>query len=489
MRKGYILFVILIIASLLRIANITTSPPGLYPDEAMNGNNALEALATGDFKFFYPENGGREGLFINIQAIFVNFLGNEPWALRLASTFFGILTVLGVYFLAKELFDGNKKIALLAAFLIATSFWHINFSRIGFRAIMAPFFMTWSSYYLLLALRKIKESPHTSYFILLASIGGLLFGLGFHSYIAYRAMPLVFLALIPFFFKEKKFYIAGATFLVFTAIAVAPLAMHFIETPADFFGRTSQISVTESASPIKDLAMNTLQTLGMFNFRGDFNSRHNISGRPQLFWPVGIMFIVGVLIAIKTLFNALRREHGENALAYTFLTFWFGVAMLPVIISNEGLPHALRAILMIPPVIILSAAGGMSLYSYARDKIKNVKVINAAVALLACVLIFEAYNSYFNVWAKSENTKSAFNQNYVDIAREINNLPIETPKIVVVNAQGFMVRGIPTPSQTVMFLTDSFTERGQKERNITYFLPESFNENDVEDSAAIFYIN
>ena len=265
--------------------------------------------------------------------------------------------------------------------------------------------------------------------------------------------------------------------------------MHFINTPADFFGRTSQISVTESASPIKDLGLNTLQTLGMFNFRGDFNSRHNIPGRPQLFWPVGIMFIVGVLITLKTLFNALRRKHNENALAYTFLTFWFGVAMLPVIISNEGLPHALRAILMIPPVIILSAAGGMSLYSYARDKIKNVKVINAAVALFACVLIFEAYNSYFNVWAKNENTKSAFNQNYVDIAREINNLPIETPKIVVVNAQGFMVRGIPTPSQTVMFLTDSFTERGQKERNITYFLPESFNENDVEDSAAIFYIN
>ena len=67
MRKSYILLLILIIASLLRVASITTAPPGLYPDEAMNGNNATEALETGEFKAFYPENNGREGLFANIR--------------------------------------------------------------------------------------------------------------------------------------------------------------------------------------------------------------------------------------------------------------------------------------------------------------------------------------------------------------------------------------------------------------------------------------
>ncbi len=154
--KFYILFIILIIAAFLRLYNITEVPAGLYPDEAMNGNNALEALSTGQFKVFYPENNGREGLFINIQAIFLAIFGNQPWALRLPSALFGILTVLGIYFLTKELFK-DRRVALLSSFLMAVSFWHINFSRIGFRAIMAPFFAVWAIYFLLKSLNKIIQ--------------------------------------------------------------------------------------------------------------------------------------------------------------------------------------------------------------------------------------------------------------------------------------------------------------------------------------------
>ena len=40
------LFIILIIASFFRFSNIKTILPGLYPDEAINDNNALLALST-----------------------------------------------------------------------------------------------------------------------------------------------------------------------------------------------------------------------------------------------------------------------------------------------------------------------------------------------------------------------------------------------------------------------------------------------------------
>ena len=61
---SYLLIAIIIIASFLRLYNLMPLnnilfPPGLYPDEAMNGNNAQEAIDTGNFKFFYPENFGR----------------------------------------------------------------------------------------------------------------------------------------------------------------------------------------------------------------------------------------------------------------------------------------------------------------------------------------------------------------------------------------------------------------------------------------------
>jgi hypothetical protein len=53
---------ILAYAAFLRLHALTTTPPGLYRDEAMNGNNALAALETHRFAVFYPENNGREGL-------------------------------------------------------------------------------------------------------------------------------------------------------------------------------------------------------------------------------------------------------------------------------------------------------------------------------------------------------------------------------------------------------------------------------------------
>ncbi|MDP3934611.1 MAG: glycosyltransferase family 39 protein [Candidatus Giovannonibacteria bacterium] len=156
----------------------------------MNGTNTIQALEGDEWKVFYPENFGREGLFINIQALFVKTLGHESWVLRLPSAIFGLFTVLGLYFLTKELF--SERIALFSAFFLATSFWHINFSRMGFRAIMAPFFLVWAFNFLFLGMRKLKQP----FFVL----AGLFFGLGAHSYIAYRVAPLI--ALLPLW----KFY-------------------------------------------------------------------------------------------------------------------------------------------------------------------------------------------------------------------------------------------------------------------------------------------
>ena len=190
------LFLIFIIAIFFRFWNITNTPPGLYPDEAMNGNNALEANATSEYKIFYPENNGREGFFINIQAISLSIFGNYPWALRIVSALFGIFTVLGIFFLIKAIFPKKSIIALTATFMLAASFWHINFSRISFRAIMVPFCLVWSFYFIILAWQKRKVWP--------ALISGIFFGLGFHTYIAFRFAPFLALVLIIYYFFQSQ---------------------------------------------------------------------------------------------------------------------------------------------------------------------------------------------------------------------------------------------------------------------------------------------
>ncbi len=497
----FLLSIIIIIAAFLRLYNITDLPPGLYPDEAMNGNNALEAISTGNWKVFYPENNGREGLFINIQALSIALFGNFPWALRIVSAIFGILTVLGLYLLTKELFNNykiqnkyknaklqiNEKIALLSAFLMATSFWHINFSRIGFRAIMAPAFLVWGIYFLLKSLNNWKlEIGNWK----LPILGGLAYGLGFHSYIAYRATPLLILIIIALYWfqnpaqiasqlygasKEwqirKKILLAASGYILMAIIIFAPLGIYFIQNPQDFMGRTTQISIFSSPTPIKDLTMNILKTVGMFNFSGDFNWRHNYAGKPVLFWPVGILFLIGTMISIRRLFS-------KDFFAPIFIFSWLVIAALPVVISNEGLPHVLRAIIMIPPIFVLAGFGGIYIYEKILTVINNNKInlLRWGVAIFIIILIIQGYQSYFIGWGKNPNVQGAFAADYVQIGRELNSLPKETPKYVIVEARGADVRGIPMPTQTIMFITDTFTPEKQKEKNIFYVLPDKINQ-------------
>jgi len=63
----------------------------------------------------------------------------------------------------------GEKIGLLSAFFLATSFWHINFSRIGFRAIMAPFFLIWAVYFLIKSFNKSLSLKH---YVFNAIVGG-----------------------------------------------------------------------------------------------------------------------------------------------------------------------------------------------------------------------------------------------------------------------------------------------------------------------------
>lgn len=487
---------ILIIAIFLRFYHFTNTPPGLYPDEAMDGNNAAEVVETGHPQVFYVEDNGREGLYVNlVAAILKVYPVYQPWVVRLPAAVAGVLTVLGLYFLVAELFGNGP--GLLAAFLIATSFWHINFSRIGFRAILAPLLLTWTLYLLIKAFRAISARR-----ALWFAIGaGIVYGLGFYTYIAYRVTPLLFLLFIPFFYKKPGFWKWTAVFLVVTFLVAAPIGWYFVKNPSAFFGRTAEISVTSASNPVSVFAVNIGKELLMLNWRGDSNWRQNISGAPELFWPVGIIFLVGFFLGLYALWKSWRTrkrkdEHGtpsrEDMLplfALLIMYAWFVLAILPAAASDEGIPHALRSILMIPPVMTFAAIGGVWLYGL----IKKYWHGKFAIALAAVFIIFVGvygYINYFIVWAQNPNVPGAFNADYVAIGDQINALPKSTTKYVVVTAGGVLARGIPVPAETTMFITHSFTAQDQTANNIHYLLPNQTSSIPAgTPSADIFYIN
>ncbi|HUC31593.1 MAG TPA: glycosyltransferase family 39 protein [Candidatus Paceibacterota bacterium] len=490
---------ILIIAIFLRFYHFTTTPPGLYPDEAMDGNNAVEVAETNHFQVFYVEDNGREGLYVNIIAVILKVWPvYEPWIIRLPAAVAGVLTVWGLYLLVAELFGNGP--GLLAAFLLATSVWGIMFSRIGFRAILSPLMLIWALWLLIKAFRAGNKRMG----ILYACLAGIVYGLGFYTYIAYRITPLLFLLFIPFFRKIPGFWKRAGLFILITFIVAAPIGWYFATNPGTFFGRTAEISVTSAANPIHDFAVNIVKEALMFNFHGDDNWRQNISGAPELFWPVGILFILGIVLGCYVLWQRRwwRKKQADgggtapNAASDRFPTFgvlltlaWLVAGILPAAASDEGIPHALRSILALAPALILATLGGVWLY----DIIKKYWHARAAQAIAIIFLVIVAvfgYYDYFIVWAENPNVPGAFNANYVAIGEEINALPMSTAKYVVVNAGGVLARGIPVPAETTMFITHSFTTADAAAANVHYLLPNQTDQIPAgTPSADIFYIN
>lgn len=461
-----LLVLILFVATFFRFYNLTQAPPGLYPDEATNGVNALEALNNKNWKVFYPENNGREGLFINIQSLSLKIFGAQPWALRGVSGVFGVLTILGLFLLTQLLW--NNRLALLASYLMAISFWPVNFSRLGFRAIMLPFILVWAFYFLWRGLLLKK------YWLIL--IGGLIYGLGFHTYISWRASPLIIVLFFSFLLlkrrstKNQSFHLEAllpsmGIFILGAIISASPLLWYYLHNQADFMGRAAQVSIFNSNSPIKSLAISIAKTLGMFNIAGDFNWRHNLAGRPELFWPVGLGFLIGLIGAFKN----LKNTNYKLLITNYFLIIWFFIMLLPNFLAPEGAPHALRALGALPAVFIFSALGLDFIYQKTQryfnrallktenekrfDQIRRIKkeIYLLAIVFLIMVGLWEA-RTYFVVWARKTEVRQEFSERLVDISDYLKKLKPETKKFVIINEGGALVKNIPIQAQPIIFL-------------------------------------
>jgi len=507
------LLIIIAIACFLRLWQLDLTPPGLYPDEAMNANDALDSIQNKDFKFFYPENNGREGIFIWIIALSFTVFGPSIWSLKLVSAIFGILTVLGVYLLTKEIlsqpikngplpFDIQKKlrkkdkgfnfaqcIALLSSFFLAVSFWHINFSRIGFRAIMVPFCLVFGFYFLLKGFRKWKLFD----FIL----AGFFWGLGFHTYISFRMSVLIlglFLVLkfIEYIKETKpkyswkwlwnKMYIKGQwwkvdLFILTIFLVGLPLGIYFLQNPADFTGRAAGVSIFNIQNPIYGLGKSIIVHLQMFNFYGDGNWRHNFSGSSQLLWIVGIFFLIGLFLFIKSIIISLKNKNHPLFIIHSLLLSWFLVMLLPGFLSAEGIPHALRVIGVIPVAYIFSGIGAYWLFIKIKPLYKGKKqliILYLLISILLLTIVYAQFNKYFFQWAKTPELKGAFSQNYVKIGDYLNSLPDNINKYVIVNQSGVEVPypdGVPVPAQTSIFIERTINNQPRA----TYLKPEDIN--------------
>jgi 4-amino-4-deoxy-L-arabinose transferase-like glycosyltransferase len=461
--RRVLLGLILIAAAFLRLYDLNAAPPGLYADEAIDGNNAAEVLETGHPRVFYRENNGREGLYINLAVPFLYLLGNTAEAIRLPAAIAGVLTVWALYGLAAELFP--IPVALLAAFFTATSTWHLFNSRLSSRANLAPLFLICALHLLILGSRRARKGLPFERFILAA---GVLCGLGFHTYLSYRVAPLLFAAVLIYYASPRSWKVAGI-FLGTALVTAAPLLVYFAEHPTAAVARTSQVSVWSEANPLGAIAKNSWETAQMFFLHGDNNWRHNIAGRREVVWPVALAGIAGFIWCLRR----IRSSNREEAFASGLVMLWLPVGAIPMVLSNEGIPHAVRSSLMIPPVFILCALGAWETSKRLVGALP--RNLLAGIAILAIlILCWEPYHSYFEEWARRPEAAGMFGASMVSMAARINRAPRTVPKYVTVNRDDWVDDGIPYIVQPIAYLTGAYTEAGQRSINLHYITPKRF---------------
>ncbi len=436
--KIYILLALIIFFGLfLRVYNIENAPPGIYPDEAVNGEDALRANIDGNYQWFYPANNGREGLFMNLIALFFKFFGASILTLKLPAIIFGTLTIFGTYLLTKELFK-SERIGMISAFLTAVSFWAINFSRIAFRANMLPTILVFSFYFLFRGLRTKRWWDF--------ALGGFIFGLGMHSYIAWRIAPIVLVIMLLFFLLSRKkffkeYWQSILIFLFFSLISAFPMFLTFYQHPEFIESRSASISIfspeVNQGNPIGTFLRSFSLSLIKYTFWGDQNWRHNFPPYPLLDPLTSLAFILGFIFSLKVFFQTFyarirKKKYDLNLEKHTFLLLWFFLFLAPEFMTAEGNPHALRAIGTLPVVFIFCALGFEAIFQKVKKRDIFWKKFTFSI-LISIFLVIGIFNSlkYHIFWAQKVRTAESFNKNVTDISKYIDTLPESQEKYII----------------------------------------------------------
>ena len=241
-----ILLLIILIASFLRLYQLDINPPSLNWDEVSHGYNAYSILKTGADEYgnklpisIRSFGDYKAPLYEYLIVPSIYFFGLNEFSVRFPNVLFGALSVFIIFFLVCEILQAFSKknaeqVALLSAFFLAISPWHLQFSRYAHEGTLGLFFFILG---LLLFFKGIKNFK-----ILIFS--SLSFILSIYSYHSFRLLvPLTFILMGIFFYKDliKKWQIVFISIMVF-AVFASPIYLGLL-TSQESSSRLSMVTI------------------------------------------------------------------------------------------------------------------------------------------------------------------------------------------------------------------------------------------------------
>lgn len=415
----YIFLVIIFIASILRLYQLGSVPPSPDWDEAALGYNAYSVLKTGrdEYGAWFPLSlrsfdDYKPPLYMYLTIPSVALFGLETWVVRLPSAIFGVLAVIGVFYLTKELFNTAyiKKssfdiwhlsfgIPEVTSLLLAISPWHIQFSRIAFEANIGVTLNIWA---VLCFLKGLKNR-----FLLFVS--AFLFGLGFYAYHSERIfIPLLVLLLAVLYRKELLRYKKNLLVsIVVGIITISPLIPIFINQ-----NTLMRLRGTSSLADQTGLLARTVRKLDEDKAQGSpwgmvFDNRRFVWAKTvldgylshySLRWlfltgdnprhhapDMGLLYLWELPFFLYGLYR-LTLYGGKSGIV---VIGWFLIAPIAASPTTE-LPHAIRTLVFLPTFQIFTAVGLMSFYNF-YNRFGNYKRYMFLLFVIAMVTVNIVY--------------------------------------------------------------------------------------------------
>lgn len=378
-------------------------PPALNSDEVAIGYNAYSVFKTGRDEYgkafpatFRSFDDYKMPVYVYMVAGSMRLFGFSDFSVRFPSALLGTLTVALTFLFVEKLFkEKNIHYALTSSFLLAISPWSLMFSRSGYEANVAVFFVVLGMYLALLGLDN-------GWFLLLSSVA---LSLSVWTYLSARIfVPLLLVGFAVIYRRElltrKMAVIAGVVIGVVLLLPIAKMSLssqgQMRALGVSAFGNPNDLA--PSLSWMTEDIRSGYKIFTIFDNRRIEYVRIFLKGYFSHFDP-NFLFMdksiekyrapgVGLLYLFELPFLCfgaykLTRKHPNPAK----LVFWWLLVAPVAAAFTLQLPHPVRTLVFLPTFQIISAVG---LVEFANAVEKNKKYSGYLLYMIA--VLFMAMN-------------------------------------------------------------------------------------------------
>ena len=393
------LLIIVLLAGFLRLYKLDQIPASLNWDEVAAGYSAYTIANWGAdeygnkfpivFKSFADD---KHPVHIYLTSIVVKIFGLSDFNIRATSAGIGVLTVIAIFFLARELFKNNLT-ALFSSLFLAVSPYHIHFSRGLWENNFALFFLTAGVALFYIGLRKFEY---------LIPISFSFFGFSFFSYHSAKVVvPVVVLLII--FTNVKQLFKFKVALIISVLVTLLFGILIIKDTRILGFARINQTKFSdeqiEKAGGKYSLIFENYKKHFSYQYlflTGDQGPRASVK-------VIGQFYKIDLLLSIVGLFALILKKKWQAILV---IVSWLLLSPIPGAVSATE-PSAIRGIFMIAPVILLSAVGASSLVLFFKNK-----WIRTVTVLIILIFLSLEVTNYLNYYSKVYPVKEAIEWQY-----------------------------------------------------------------------------